>query len=328
MLAIIERLLPEGASLLDIAPLHGDGSTRRFYRVTTDRGSFVLLEGPDPEENAAYVRIARHLEERGVPVPRVCGANAARGLILLEDLGDRSLFAAICEGGVPPEELYLPVLDLLTRMQVKGAEGFEGVGLAAPYGPELMVEGEALYFAREFAAGLFGLEVPPGFRADAELLARLACRLPGRFFLHRDFQSRNIHLTPRGPVVIDFQGARFGPLAYDAAALILDPYAGLSGETRSRLLSAYRERLSRSGVDPRAFDEGWYPLGAFRLLQALGAFGKLGGRLKRPGFLEHAGKALKLLHEHMGEEGRREFPSLWELTERARSEWGRLGPVS
>jgi aminoglycoside/choline kinase family phosphotransferase len=319
---------------LAVVPLHGDGSARRYFRVRGEARTYVLLEGPDPAENAATVRIARHLEARGIRVPGVYGVDEARGWVLLEDLGDRSLFSALREPGADPLALYEPVLELLARVQVWGAEGFRlETGFAsAPYGPDLMVEGEGLYFVREFAQGLLGLEIPSGFREDLERLAALGASAPGGFFLHRDFQSRNIQLPPDGdgPAVLDFQGARPGPLAYDAAALILDPYAAHLPALRARLLACYRDRLARLGAGGAWTEDAWFALGAFRLLQALGAFGKLGGRMGKPGFLEHVGAALAHLEEHLGQRGRAEFPVLTALVRRVRERWHgetpKLGP--
>ncbi len=325
----VSPLLPGGERARSVVPLHGDGSARRFYRVRGEARGYVLLEGPDPAENAAYVRVARHLEARGIRVPEVHGVAEARGWVLLEDLGDRSLFAALREPAADREALYGPVLDLLARAQVRGAEGFDlSVGFAPePYGPRLMVDGEGLYFAREFAEGVLGLEVSPGFRDELERLAALGASAASGFFLHRDFQSRNVQLAPDGPALLDFQGARPGPLAYDAAALILDPYAANPPELRARLLGHYRERLESSGAGAAWTDDGWFAVGTFRLLQALGAFGKLGGRLGKPGFLEHAAAALRHLEEHLGERGRSEFPGLWEAASRCRERWAERAPA-
>lgn len=322
----VSPLVPGKIAVLGIAPLAGDGSARTFFRVRTEEGTFVLCVGPNAAENAAYVRLATHLTERGVRVPAVHGFDPERGFILLEDLGDRNLFRAVAETSSGDEllSLYAPVLDLLVRMQVEGSRGFHlSLGFAAaPYGPELMVEQEGLYFAEEFAAGLLGLAVPGGFRSDLERLAAAAGKAPAHHFLHRDFQSRNIHLTPEGPCVIDFQGARPGPLAYDAAALLLDPYVAHAPELRSDLLSGYLRRLREHGLSGEV-QGAWMAVGAFRLLQALGAFAKLGGRLRKTGFLEHAGSALATLLAHLGEEGRRSYPVLYGVVREAGEAWER-----
>lgn len=322
----LARIVGARGAVRRVEPLHGDGSSRRFFRVHVGGETLVLLAGPDPDENAAYVRVARHLSARGVRVPEVHGVDEGRGWILLEDLGDRNLWAALqeCRSDAEVVALYRPVLELLVRMQVAGAEGFDlSVGFApAPYGRETMVEAEGLYFAREFAVGVLDLAVPEGFLGDLERLAAQGAAPPAPYFLHRDFQSRNIQILEKRPVLIDFQGARPGPLAYDLAALVLDPYAGHAPALRERLVAEYLLLLGgHPGTDPRQVADAWFALGAFRLLQALGAYGKLGGRLGKPGFLEHAGTALDALVEHLGERGASEVPSLWALATRARESW-------
>lgn len=308
-----------------VAPLFGDGSSRRFFRVWAGDETFVLLEGPDPAENAAYVRVGRHLAARGVRVPAIHGVDEARGWVLLEDLGDVSLLAALgaCGGEAEVLALYRPVLDLLVQTQVAGAEGFDlAVGFAPePYGTRTMVEAEGLYFGREFAEGILGFEVSAGFGADLERLAAEGARAPAGWLLHRDFQSRNIQVKDGEPVLIDFQGARPGPLAYDAAALILDPYAAHPAPRRRALREEYLARLRERGVDPEEVESSWFALGAFRLLQALGAYGKLGGRLGKRGFLEHAATALEHLEEHLAPRAAAEFPDLWDLVRRCREGW-------
>jgi aminoglycoside/choline kinase family phosphotransferase len=68
-------------------------------------------------------------------------------------------------------------------------------------------------------------------------------------------------------------------------------------------------------------DAGWFAVGAFRLLQALGAFAKLGGRFGKPGFLEHATTGLEHLLAHLGERGRRRYPTVAALVAAAQDAW-------
>lgn len=125
--------------------------------------------------------------------------------------------------------------------------------------------------------------------------------------------------------MIDFQGARPGPLAYDAAALLLDPYVALAPLLRAELLARYRASLAKLGASGGWDEDGWFAVGSFRLLQALGAFGKLGGRLGKPGFLEHARAGLEQLFDHLGERGEREFPALWAVVVTSWEAWRRRG---
>ncbi|TAL18842.1 hypothetical protein EPN96_00360 [bacterium] len=320
----VRRLLPGGGEV-SITPLHGDGSSRSYYRVASEGSVFILQKGTNPKEDAAWLRINRHLRERGIRVPEVVGSDPENGLILMEDLGQESLFclAKAAKSEEELETLYLPVLSLLVRMQTEGAMGFSAeVGFSEPYGFDLMVNMEGGYFCREFVSNLLGLEADEKVCGDIERLAREALKAPGGYFLHRDFQSRNIHFINDEWAVIDFQGARPGPPGYDVSALLLDPYANLPKRVREKLFSRYLGLLGEvENVDVEAVRESLFPLGVFRLMQALGAFGKLGGREGKRGFLEYASPALGILTGEFDERGGREFPALAGFVAEAKRRW-------
>ena len=130
--------------------------------------------------------------------------------------------------------------------------------------------------------------------------------------MHRDYQSRNLMRTPRGLVVIDFQGARLGPPEYDLATLVLDPYADLPEVLRLDLVERFLDRAPRTAGERTAARCRFRACGINRMLQTLGAFAYLGGRLGRPGFLDHAPAALLRLRE-LSED---EYPHLEALSGR------------
>ncbi len=320
---IVEALLPFGGQAR-IEPLGGDGSARRYFRVFSGSESFILLFGTDREEDAAWLRINAHLSRKGVRVPQVYGSDLGRGLVLMEDLGDENLLGELRRAGNEnAEALYLPVIDLLLKAQIEGAEDFTlSTGFSeSPYDKAVMVQTEGKYFVESFAGFMTGMKAGDGVFRDIEKMADEGAKAKGGYFLHRDFQSRNIHLKNGQWVIIDFQGARPGPLAYDAAALILDPYAGLPLKTRKRLFALYLEKASLMGADGKNLAASWRPIGSMRLMQALGAFGKLGGKLGKKGFLEYAGTALGHLSELLGEEGAHDYPDLFAFVEETKFRW-------
>jgi aminoglycoside/choline kinase family phosphotransferase len=75
---------------------------------------------------------------------------------------------------------------------------------------------------------------------------------------------------------LDFQGGRLGPLQYDLASLLLDPYVELEHAVQEELLAYYLGRIEeRATLDPQSF-QGQYPFVALhRAMQILGAFGFL-----------------------------------------------------
>ncbi len=97
-----------------------------------------------------------------------------------------------------------------------------------------------------------------------------------KFFLHRDFQSRNLMVHQNRLWVIDFQGARLGPLQYDLAALLLDPYVNLPFATQEILLTEYLGLLQEHlPLDPVVWRQRYDYVALCRNLQILGAYGFL-----------------------------------------------------
>src|ERR1700692_386365 len=74
-----------------ILPASSDASFRRYFRVFTPRGTFVIMDAPpDKEDVRPYLKAGALLASLGAHVPHVYEIDAARGLLLLEDLGTTS----------------------------------------------------------------------------------------------------------------------------------------------------------------------------------------------------------------------------------------------
>jgi aminoglycoside/choline kinase family phosphotransferase len=299
-------------------PLPPAGSARALTRLFHTGGSLVLVENPVTvtdavNENDAFGYLAAHLGARGIPVPGVLAYKRSRGWSLVEDLGDRDLFTEAREalhGPHPPGAAaaavghlaarYREALDVLVRLQVEGAEGFDPRRTHNPprYDAALMREGESGYFVRELLGRRLGLPVPPGLDDELDALAALAAAAGTPCLLHRDFQSQNLKIHLGRICVIDFQGARLGPPQYDVASLLLDPYVALPAPLRAELLEHYLGQFTaRTGTARADFIEHYPLIAAHRLMQALGAYAFLGLQRGKPAFLAHIPAALRLLAE-------------------------------
>lgn len=290
-----------------LEPLWADGSNRRFFRVRAEGRTLIALCHPDGRpcgtgENDAFVGIANHLKDKEVRVPSIYAYERDLGWIILQDLGNLSLQQAVLSASSEEEilDLYKPVLDLLLDLQVLGPEGFQDDWCyqGSKYDMDLMLERESGYFLRAFLKSQLKDYDEQTLQNEFLSLARMASDAPGYFLVHRDFQSRNILLPSRDmPYVIDFQGARRGPLQYDVAALIVDPYVPLSRNIRGKVLNAYLQRLDASGVMGREQFVKHYPvIGLHRNLQILGAYAFLGHVKRKPFFLQWIPSALTHLH--------------------------------
>ncbi len=291
--------------------LHGDGSERAFYRVTTQNGRLIVVWNPlgddhFPNENDAYVYMGKYLSGRGIPVPRIYAYYRSQRLTLMEDLGSTHLQDAVrsARGEVP--RLYNQAIELLLSMQLHATEDLDTRYCfdTPAYDADFILRRELEYFQQSFLLGALGIEnnsldLVPEFYT----LAQRATAGEGRtFFLHRDFQSRNLML--RGTVlhVIDFQGARLGPPQYDLAALLLDPYVQLSDSIQQDLLAAYSRRFSEAVGTPVEDFLEIYPHAALcRNLQVLAAFAFLTKIKYRPHFARYIVPAWRQLKRLLAE---------------------------
>ncbi len=77
---------------------------------------------------------------------------------------------------------------------------------------------------------------------------------------HRDFQSQNLMVTPRGLVVVDFQDAFMAPFVYDLVALLRDSYVRLDASELAALLAPYsaatREAFGVQTIQRKLKDAG------------------------------------------------------------------------
>jgi aminoglycoside/choline kinase family phosphotransferase len=132
--------------------------------------------------------------------------------------------------------------------------------------------------------------------------------------IHRDMQSQNIMVSKGAPRLIDYQGARMAPPAYDIASLLWDPYYRLDDDMRMRLLTYYREAMQAGSrdFDVRSFQDSIIPCCLQRHMQALGAYGFLSLVKGRKYFMKHVPEALRLLRAD-AEHARNEYPVLHSL---------------
>ena len=150
-----------------------------------------------------------------------------------------------------------------------------------------------------------------------------ASKADNNFFMHRDFQSRNIILMKKGFGIIDWQGARLGPLAYDLASLLIDPYVDLSLDERRQLYGHYLRSLRH--LNKRSADnfEKSYPyIALLRNLQILGAFSYLSKVLGKSYFERYIPIAVKSLFRQLHEISDSRLSSLTNLVKIIGKDYG------
>lgn len=331
--------LVRGTGDLRLTPLAGDASNRRYYRVARGGQTFVLMQMADPEgfkqsEEAVtgavpaavtggeppFLNLQRYLRRAGCGVPDVRGVDLRHGLILLEDLGDVSLMAAVA--GADPgavEVLYGEAVDGLVRMQRDTPVDDECIAAHRTFGPELFLW-EFDHFVEYGIEARHGRALTQGERDGlAAAFGGLADAIAAAptVLVHRDYHSRNLMVRPDGRLgVIDFQDALMGPVTYDLASLLWDPYVRLPDGLAGRLAARYR---AHAPVPlPEDFDALLARTALQRLLKAAGRFVYIDRVKGNPAFLKDVPACLARARAIFSADP--ELAELWDLL-------GRLEPA-
>jgi hypothetical protein len=319
----VARATGRGAEGAPVVKLKGDASYRSYFRV----GGFVVMQMPvealkkseealsaagAPPAEFPFINVHRYLRGLGVRVPDILLWDEARGVMVLEDLGDVTLERALLDGA-PRAPLYGRAIDALADLRAGAERGPDPSCVAFQRAFDYDLYLWELHHFREYL-----LEA----RCGAKLTSAESDRLEDRFrwiaeqlaaeprgFTHRDYQSRNIMIlhrmggaesaagggAPDAQAVIDFQDALQGPRQYDLVALLRDSYIVLEPPEIDALLDRYCARL---GVEDRAtFRRTFDLLTVQRKLKDAGRFEFIARVKGNPGFLPHVPSSLQYVKE-------------------------------
>jgi aminoglycoside/choline kinase family phosphotransferase len=312
MTTILKELYHEwsGAEACSIEKLPGAGSNRAYYRMKSagSEPAVIGCVGTSREENHAFITLARHFYGSGLPVPQVLHVSNDEMCYLQQDLGSRSLFDALQQGrdsggnySDDERRLLADTIRLLPRMQFEGAKGLDfSVCYPQPEFDQTNVMFDLNYFKYCYlkATGIDFHEM----RLEEDFRKMSTCLTvhPSETFMYRDFQARNVMLTPNDkPVFIDFQGGRRGPVYYDLASFLWQASARYPDTLRQELLDVYYDEAKKYGTlpDRDEFNSRLMLFVLFRLLQVLGAYGFRGYFERKQHFLKSIPPALDSLRQ-------------------------------
>lgn len=310
-----------GEQPTSVTELPASGSNRRYFRLhgKDDEPSLIGVLGSCKPENEAFVYLAHHFREQGLPVPKVVMVADDGMSYLQDDLGDTLLFQAIEKGRVThafsktEKDLLIKTIRLLPDVQFKGAVqlDFHKCYPLAEFDVRSIMW-DLNYFKYCFLKAT-GLDFDEArLEDDFQAMASVLLRSQSSTFMYRDFQSRNVMLVDDEPWIIDFQGGRMGPFYYDVASFLWQAKAGFPQSLRNELVKHYIDALRKyKPVDEEYFLEQLRHFVLFRTLQVLGAYGFRGYFEKKPHFMQSVPYALANLRELLEEP----FPDYPYLTE-------------
>ncbi|OGW25675.1 MAG: hypothetical protein A2X59_02905, partial [Nitrospirae bacterium GWC2_42_7] len=260
-----------------------------------------------------------------LPVPEIYFFDHLNSLALFEDLGDLSLYSWLkCKKSeVRIEQIYKSVLDILINLHTVVTKNSSECPLLEERVFDLdHIRWETDYFIERYVQGIKGIAIKDieNLKKEFDNLAATVNSF-NKSVIHRDFQSQNIMITKKEiPRLIDYQGARIGPPAYDVVSILWDPYFKLENEMRERLLEYYIKNMkatSSGEFDENAFRQTLIPCRLQRHMQALGAYGFLSKIKGKTYFLKYAPLALEYLSEEI-EHFQNEYPVLYTVVRNLR----------
>jgi N-acetylmuramate 1-kinase len=261
-----------------IAPLAGDASFRRYFRVTSTNGTrAVLMDAPAPHEDPRpFIAIAKYLSGHGFRAPTIIASDLELGLVLIEDFGDRLMRAEI--EAAPDSEfgIYSDCIDLIVDLHRHSPADLP------PYSEAVYLRETGLL--TEWTVPALGVAVDEaGYDAAWRSVLAPVLADAAKVTVLRDYHAENIMLLGgaandgAGPArlgLLDFQDALVGHPAYDLVSLLQDARRDVSPGLEAAMLDRYCAATGQGD----AFRAHYAILGAQRNAKIIGIFTRLARR--------------------------------------------------
>ena len=302
---IIDQIASLYSSRFNVNPEHIEkipqsGSDRVYYRVTGPV-TCIATASKNIRENQTFLKFSEHFKSHDCPVPEIFLVNEDETIYLQEDFGDVSLLNVLEQNGYHHHaySLFQQALQRLAYMQIRGQENlnYDWCITSKEFGKQAILS-DLLYYKYYF---LDTLKIPYDKEKlidDFDALSTYLTHVDHKYFMFRDFQSRNVMVKNDQVHFIDYQGGMLGALQYDVASLLWQAKAELPDEWKNNLLDYYMDcvdEVLHTKIDRTRFVSQYNGYVLIRLLQVLGAYGFRGLFERKAHFLTSIPIALRNL---------------------------------
>lgn len=285
-----------------IQSLPEQGSDRKFIRVIDADSStqILMLSNGKDKDFDRFISLGSCFNKHDLFTPQIYAVQKDEYAVLMEDLGDSTLFNLAAGREKESYELYRRTVYALAEFQVKGTSVLDSENQEIRVFSRRYLRWETDYFKSSFLNELCEIHLTPNeeenLKHEFDSLALAAEKMP-YLLIHRDFQSQNI-LCQNGKIrFVDYQGARLAPYSYDISSLIRDPYVRIPDDMKESLVEDYRHALAENGyyIADHQLHSHVILTSLQRNMQALGAYGYLSLWKKKMRYLDFAEPGLALL---------------------------------
>lgn len=307
---VVNQVLPY--PIKDHTFLAGDGSDRSYFRLIPDdpkKASLALMQLDKKDSDLLrknrydWIHLANTLKKNEIRTPQIKAVLKSHGLIIMEDCGNQTVeeYIKILDKKNKKEDhiFYQNILDLIAKMLSIKPEKEEVWSQRSFDIEKLSFELE--FFREKYFKNVLELSFSKSeqdlFEQDSSNLTGYIAKRP-KFFVHRDFHSRNLMYYNNQIVLIDFQDARLGPACYDLISFCFDPYVHRTYGERRDLLQRGVCRVKQ--LSPNTAKEilgSWKAVILQRQLKILGSFGYLTKEKQKGDYLKYSRGVLDSLQE-------------------------------
>ena len=260
-----------------IEPASNDASFRCYYRINTNKKSFIAMDAPpDKEDISSFLAIGEKLHQDDIRVPNLYEINSSLGFILMEDFGKTTYGDALTLNN--SDELYKNALSTLATIQ-KNCH-YKDI---SSYTSGLLLNEMSLFedwYLNKYKKIILNSSEKNDLSKIFNMIIRSNVNQQ-RCFVHRDFHCRNLMLIDGevGPGIIDFQDAVNGPISYDLVSLLKDAYFELEEDFILDIVIRYWEAMINARLITKNefadFFKSFEWMGVQRHLKILGIFARL-----------------------------------------------------
>ena len=273
----------------DFTIASADASFRSYYRLTQSEKSVIVMDSSlELDSLLPFLNVTKRLLNAKVKAPHILEENTQLGYLILEDFGNIQLLDVLDESNFKGH--YLSAMDEIVKMQKADRTSLP------------LYDKDFLHFEMDLMQEWY-LEKRLNLTLNANdktmiqralnSISKVVLSQPQDVFVHRDFHSRNIMLTPEGEIgVIDYQDAMSGAITYDLVSLLKDCYIEFKRQDVEALALAFRDKKGLD-VSDEDFIKWFDFMGLQRHIKVLGVFSRLHLRDGKEGYLKDIPLVLK-----------------------------------
>ena len=312
---ILTSNLPQHHEDFSFAVLPGQGSTRKYFRITYSNGdTYIVTTHPSKhsgeitsmtiEPPLDFIEVQKFFKRGGLPVPDLYGHAKSENVLIQEDLGDETLLKRIRLTTSRNDlfQWFTQAIDILlllqsTALKISPFEKTSHFFFQRTFSAELMKR-EFDHFIEYGIQKRYGIKSLSHLEEWNDITANLIQNISAIpcILSHRDFQSTNLMVKNNQLKVIDFQDTFVAPIVYDLVALLRDSYVVLAWDMVEDLLHYYHQKASKE-VFPNlhldfspSFDHllSWFHYQTLqRKLKDIGRFEFFAHNNKNPNYLQY-----------------------------------------